>query len=117
MRIAVYARVSTQDQHPEAQLQPFREYRTNFEHCWSCAGRVERRGATSAGRWIVTHIPCGRDGWGDRERQCGAFRTSRASPAAPYSAKPRKLDGKPALVSSLSRFHSSSASGLCTSRP
>ena len=26
MRIALYARVSTQDQHPEAQLQPLREY-------------------------------------------------------------------------------------------
>ena len=26
MRIALYARVSTQDQYPEAQLQPLREY-------------------------------------------------------------------------------------------
>ena len=26
MRIALYARVSTQDQHPEAQLQPLRDY-------------------------------------------------------------------------------------------
>ena len=40
----------------------------------------------------------------DRGRQCGAFRTSRASPVAPYSANSRKLYGKPAPVSSLSRL-------------
>ena len=40
----------------------------------------------------------------DRGRQSGALRTSRASRAAPDSGKPRKLQGTPALVSSLSRL-------------
>ena len=40
----------------------------------------------------------------DRGRQCGSLRMSRASRVAPYSAKPRKLYGKPALVLALSRL-------------